>query len=303
MTNNAQPPDPGIYHDIPFEDYLSWPYINNGALSYASRSMAHYRHRPDQEPTDAMRFGALVHCGQLEPAAIGARYAVMPDFAKDIRRPDGTEYANPRATSAYKRAVAEWSDSIGDREQCTAEQMEVLLGISRSITLHDQARVWLCADGPVEVSIVWDDVDSGIRCKGRVDKWVTRSGRHLLVDLKTSRDVGRFEDAFGRYSYHRQAAFYLDGVRTLTGSDDVQFGIVAVEKEAPFAVRAALVSDDATAVGREQYKHLLAQLAECQQTDTWPGYESPKRWNLPEWLSKKSENEVIGISINGEIVA
>jgi hypothetical protein len=36
-TEQVEAPDPGIYHDVPFEQYLAWPYVNNSSLGYAAR--------------------------------------------------------------------------------------------------------------------------------------------------------------------------------------------------------------------------------------------------------------------------
>lgn len=257
-TQQPTPPEPGIHHDVPFEEYLAWPYVNNSSLSYAARSMAHYRYAPPQEPSQAMRFGSLVHCGKLEPAAIGTRYAVMPDFAEEIRKEDGSRYSNVRATKAYKEAVAAWRKTIGDRQECSPEELEVMLGIVQSLVMHDQSRLWLCSEGPCEVSIVWDDPSTGIRCKGRIDKLCVVNNTPLLVDLKTTRDASDFERSIARFAYHRQAAFYGDGLTALTASDN-RFALVIVEKEKPFGVRAALMSEEARCKGREEYQSLLAQ--------------------------------------------
>ncbi len=299
MNTNA--PEPGIYLNIPFEEYLSWPYVNNSSLSYAARSMAHYRYAPPIQPTAAMRFGSLVHCGKLEPAAIGARYAVMPDFSEEIRKEDGSRYSNVRATKAYKEAVAAWRETIGDREECSADELEIMLGIVQSLVMHDRSRLWLCSDGPCELSIVWDDVPTGIRCKGRIDKLCTGTTGHVLVDLKTTRDASDFQRSIARFGYHRQAAFYSDGLKTLTGIDN-HFALVIVEKDAPYGVRAALMSEEARQVGQDQYRQLLEQLAACRQSDHWPGYSDPHEWQLPSWYSPQNNDDELELTINGEIV-
>ena len=35
--------EPGIYRDIPFDEYLSWPHVNNTLLGAAAKSMAHFQ--------------------------------------------------------------------------------------------------------------------------------------------------------------------------------------------------------------------------------------------------------------------
>ncbi len=294
------PPEPGIYCDVPFGEYLAWPHVNNSSLSYAARSMAHYRYTPQQATTSAMRFGSLVHCGKLEPAAIGARYVVMPDFAADIRRPDGSQYTNVRASKAYKEAVEQWRESIGDKDVVTSDELSTMLGMVQSLTMHDFARATLCGPGPCEVCCVWDDPATGVRCKARADKWANdKPGDTAIYDLKTTRDAGDFERAIYRYSYHRQAAFYADGMAACTGEASVAFGIIAVEKEQPYGVRGALMSDAAMEVGREEYRALLENIARSRSTGEWPSYADPDEWTLPGWAITDTPAE---LTVNGEVV-
>ncbi len=74
-------PSIGIYHDVPIEEYLSWPYVNNSSLGPTERSMAHYRAalRNPGPPTAAMRLGSFLHAGVLEPLAIAARFVARPE--------------------------------------------------------------------------------------------------------------------------------------------------------------------------------------------------------------------------------
>jgi exodeoxyribonuclease VIII len=299
MNTTIQQPTPGIYEDVPFIDYLAWPCVNNSSLSYAARSLAHYRYAPEQATTDAMRLGSLVHCGRLEPAALHMRYAVMPDLAEGIRKPDGTEYSNVRATKEYKQRVADWQAQLGDRQPVTQDELDAMLGMVQAITLHDRARTWLCSPGQVELCVVWDDPDSGVRCKARIDKLAAQ--HDLLVDLKTTRDASEFEQAIARYSYRRQAAFYLDGWRDAVGASAYQFAIVAVEKVQPFGVRAAVMAPDAVQIGRDQYKELLCEIADARKSGDWPGYDSPDAWTLPGWYLARHQADP-QLTLNGELL-
>lgn len=297
MNHTVHHPKPGIYENVPFDEYLTWPCVNNSSLSYAARSLAHYRYAPDQGTTDAMRLGSLVHCGRLEPAALHMRYAVMPDLTDGIRKPDGSEYSNVKATKEYKQRVAEWQAQLGDRQPVSQEDLDTMLGMVQAVTLHDRARTWLCGPGQVELSVVWDDEASGVRCKARIDKLA--AAQCLAVDLKTTRDASEFEAAIARYSYHRQAAFYLDGLRANTDDQAWQFGIVAVEKVQPFGVRAAVMSDDAVQLGRDQYRELLCEIADARQSGQWPGYDSPDAWTLPPWYLARHKADP-QLTFNGE---
>jgi hypothetical protein len=294
MTAEPEDIEPGIYENIPFDTYLSWPFVNNTLLTHAARSLAHFRfaeQTADDEPTAAMQLGSLVHAGILEPDSL----VVMPCFEDEIRREDGSKYANPKATTAYKNRVADFEAANAGKRIVSAGEYESIVGIRESLTGHKRASDYL-DQGSVEVSIVWDDPDSGIRCKGRVDKWSEKECR--IVDLKTTRDASEFERAIFKYGYHRQAAFYSDGMHALTGQVH-EFAIAAVETDSPFCIRAAPVSDEALAAGRTEYMRLLQDIATCRSRGEWPGYQDPERWELPEWFQS---HESVSLNVSGQTV-
>ena len=228
-------PEPGIYHDVDFEEYLSWDAVNNSSLHPAERSMAHFAAQEPVEPTEAMQFGSLVHCGRLEPDCLAQRYVVTPDFATQVRRPDGSPYANPRASGEYKRLVAEFEEENAGKEIVSQEKYMQMLGMLTSLANSVRANEYL-GPGDAEVSIVWDDRDTGVRCKARLDKWSHPHRR--IADLKTANDASDFERAIFNYRYHRQAAFYVDGAAALTGKGH-SYCLVVVEKTPPYGVRCA----------------------------------------------------------------
>ena len=47
-----------------------------------------------------------------------------------------------------------------------------LMGLAESVFGNTTARRWLRANGPVELSFLWVDEDTGLKCKGRADKWI-----------------------------------------------------------------------------------------------------------------------------------
>lgn len=293
-------PKPGVYENIDFAEYASWTALNHSTLKNGLRSMAHlksYQENPPR-PTAAMALGTLVHSAALEPLEMLTRFVVMPAFENEIRRPDGTEYANVKATKAYKNMVADFKEEHPGKQIVTGEEFEVIKGVVASLQSHEVCRDWLFSGGSTELSIVWDDEETGIRCKGRIDKLI----RGVLVDIKTTADAARFESQLAKLAYHQQVAFYLDGLQRATG-EVPKAGIVAIEPSAPFGVRAALVSDDAISWGRESYRRLIRQYATCVASNEWPGYESPDYWHLPSWATADAINDdVVELVIGGEAV-
>jgi hypothetical protein len=273
-------PPPGIYENVPFNEYSGWQAVSNTALSRAERSMQHYHQRTVwDEPTPAMRLGSLIHCGKLEPLAMMERYVVMPPFERTVRRPGGGEYQNPKASAAYKAEVAEFERQNSGREIVLQSEFDRLIGAVQALSSNAQAKRYLEGDGPTEVSFIWRDPLTGVLCKGRADKLNMKEG--VVADLKTTENASDFEWTIKKRRYHRQAAFYVDGIAVLTGVQ-LGFALVVAETESPFLVRASRMSERTLRAGRLNYQFFLQQIAECQQSGVWPGYSDPDEWDLPE---------------------
>ena len=293
-------PKPGIYPDVPFETYLSWDAISNSSLHAAKRSMLHYRRQRPTEETSSMKLGTLCHAGKFEPIEIPKRYVVMPPFEETIRKKDGSEYDKPKATAAYREMVDDFVKTNSDKTVVTRYEYDAMCLMVQALAEHERANEFLGVDAhtKTECAIVWVDRETGLTCKGRVDALQTR--RCLAGDLKTSADVDNFEKQIAYRSYHRQGAFYCDGLEQLTG-DPHDFAIVAVENTMPYGVRAARLSDDAIEAGRDEYKSLLRQIAECRAADIWPGYTDPDEWKLPAWAQRSDES--VELIIGGQSVS
>jgi hypothetical protein len=262
--------------------------------------MAHLKQAmdsPADPPTASMWLGSLMHAGVLEPLELIRRYAVMPDFAAEIRKPDGSQYSNVRASKAYKDAVAEFEAQNAGKEIVSQEQYEQLLGVAKALQANERARQWLTAPGPVEVSIAWNDPVTGILCKARLDKFGPDCG---IVDLKTTRDGSTFEKAIANFGYHRQLAMYAAGVKALTGQD-CPCRLIAVEPTAPYGVRAAQMDRSALQLGYDEFRQLIDLYAAAAERNQWPSYEDPDCWQLPAWALPKSEP--LALNVAGETIA
>ena len=292
-------PEPGIYEGVPFIEYLAWEAQSNSGFSGIERSLLHYRHHPPIDETPQMRFGTLCHAGRLEPAAVFRNYVVMPDLTHGITTKDGKASKSPKATAEYAERVERWeSENAPGKIIVSQAELDAMIGVVAALDANEVAHKWFTAHGPNEVSIVWQDSDTGVLCKGRLDKLALSLG--IVVDLKTTRDCLWFHKQIAERRYYRQAALYVDGVATLTG-EVCRFGIVAVENVQPFGVMAAPLSEDAVDLGREEYKAALRQIAEARRTNVWPGYDNPDEWTLPAW--KESSSEPLELIIGGEKVA
>lgn len=281
-------PQPGIYEGVPFDQYLLWPHISNSGLGGIERSLLHWKYREQIEETTPIRFGTLCHAGQFEPSAIFRHYIVMPDLTKGIFTQSGAAAKNPRATAEYESRVAQWEavHAVGKKVISQAE-FDGLCGVLSAINANDRAREWFAAPGPVEVSIVWDDPDTGVRCKGRLDKLALGLG--MIPDLKTTRDCIWFPKQIAERRYYRQAAMYIDAVMVQCGGHLCRFGMVAVENVKPYGVMAAPLRDADVEQGRDEYKSALRSIAAAQKNGIYTSYDNPDEWALPAWRAASSD--------------
>jgi len=283
-------PAVGIHEDVSFAEYLRWPCLNASSLKQACKSAAHFlaNLEASDEPSDAMRFGTLAHAGRLEPLAIAERYVVMPDLTEGITTKNGDVPKVPKATSEYKERVAAWLAAQDGREVVESEQYESLTAMNRRLLTHERSVEWLNGFGPCEVSIVWDDPASGVRCKARADKLLTHE-RSLCVDYKTTRDLAGFDRQIINLGYDVQAAFYLAGLEATTNAPWF-FGIVAQESSSPHCVCAAELSPTNIEVGRRKMREAIELVCHGALTGDWPGPADPETWERPAWAMPDDED-------------
>lgn len=271
-------PDAEVLYGLSFDEYRAIDAANLSTLKHLLKSAAHYRHAllDTDEDTDAKKLGRCGHTAILEPEAFKARTAL---WSEGTRR--GKVWDAFRAAHATREILKppEW-------DQC--------LALSAAVRANLQASA-LLSGGRSEVSIVWTDEETGIRCKARVDYLRP----DVIGDLKTCRDAS--PAGFGKQAwnlgYHVQAAFYQEAVRVAFG-DVRPFKFVAAETSAPYVAQVYATPDEVLEIGREQYRQLLRALKEYRERDQWPGYaETELDLELPRWAFGGSDDDLADVGI------
>lgn len=289
-------PKPGVYENVPFEEYITWDAISNSRLGLMKLSPLHYREQAWKEPTAAMALGTLMHCGVLEPLQFAARYAIAPDFHLEPGNTTASGQASTSKATRYVRTkMEEFARANVGREVVARDWYDQAVLVVRRLCDNETARELVNGRGPVEASLVWEDQQTGLRCKARIDK----VSRQRIVDIKTTRQLSLFDRAVGNYGYHRQLAHYMDGWATLMG-EVLEPWIIAIENTPPCCCRAAPLHPDSLTDGIAERSKLMHQLAECLATDTWPAPENPETWrsldvtakgDLASWFAETLEQE------------
>lgn len=277
-------PEPGVYEGVDFSTYEAWPAASNSALSKLYQSPSHLRAYLNRETEDSQSLvmGRAIHCAVLEP----------DDFAGRFGR-----FVGDRRTKEGKAQFASLSGLFGDGKVLKAEEFDRCVKVRDAVFCHRWSVRLL--DGQKEVSIVWDDPASGVRCKARLDCYTPQLNGGAVVDLKSTRDASRrgFARAVREYGYYRQAAFYLTGARAV-GFQVEHFVNIAVESDVPFNVQPYRMNEGAIDAGQQELVKLLydyKRLMEIPRSE-WPvGYSAEvEDVTLPDWSWSQIDEDLKG---------
>lgn len=154
----------------------------------------------------------------------------------------------------------------------------------------------LFTDGKPEQTLVWDD--NGVTCRARLD-WL-RDDLATIDDFKTTSRSSNADEwrrgpmiSSGAYI---KAAFYLRGVRAVTGAEPV-FRWCVIETSPPYVLSVVEPGADVLAVADDKVRHALTVWRRCLEDDVWPGYSADvQRVELPswvetQWLERQGERE------------
>ncbi|MET8864631.1 PD-(D/E)XK nuclease-like domain-containing protein [Nonomuraea sp. NPDC004580] len=149
------------------------------------------------------------------------------------------------------------------------------------------------AHGQPEQTLIWQDDDTGISCRARLD-WQpdAKPGRRLIVpDYKTCRSASprAIAKAVHEHGYHQQTEWYLRGAQALDLADgDAAFVFVFQEKDPPYLVTVVQLDDEALHVARERNRRAMETYAACVEADHWPGYSDDiELITLPAWATRE----------------
>jgi hypothetical protein len=239
---------------------------------------AHPRLNPAYERREDDKFdvGNVAHAVILEGRDIV--YVVHADSWRTKDAKESREYARSIGKVPLLATQREAVDALCD---AVRQQIEAL---------HVEPPLF--SDGSPEQTLVWEE-DGGIMCRARLD-WL-RSDLRAVDDLKTT-SRSAHPVAYARRLYDVggdiQAAFYLRGVRALTGATPV-FRWVVAETEPPYAISVITPGADVLALGEAKVEHALGLWRRCLETGEWPGYPSQVHvaelpaWEEARWIERE----------------
>jgi len=265
--------DNGIYTDISHDAYHAMTdRISNSYLSRLAVCPAAARiPKSEGDEPAVLAFGRAFHLFVLEGLIeFGKGVAILPEL-------------NMR-TNAGKEESGHFREINKGKAIITKDDYTAITEMDKAIKNHPFA-AGLLAKGAREVSVFWDDPFSGLPCKARPD---ILPGRSVVVDLKKTRDasVTHFQRSILQFGYHRQAAFYLDGLEKATKEKYDVFAFIAVESTPPYRTEVYSLSPEFIEYGRNEYQFLINVETHCRADNHWPNYTANEvtEIGLPRWV-------------------
>lgn len=263
--------------------------VNSSSLKHATKSDWAFSHSfwgPPKEPTDAMKFGTLVHMAILEPIKFKNSYVVEPYFEGPTQ--DGKMSSQSKVA---KQMRAQWHSELPPGSVVvTIEEQDKIFAMIDSVLAHPTASM-LLSNGKPELIGYWADKETGLNLRMMADFMAFNLG--TLADLKTCQDSEW--EAFRKtgvegLSYFLQMAMYVDGTEQITKTKVENKAWIAVENKFPFETRVHEVDEKYDLAGQFQYRENLAKIRNAIDKNCFPqGQLLSVKGEPSSWFFKKYE--------------
>lgn len=271
------------------EEYDALPGLRWTLIREMYKSPLHYheawKRRTHKRDTRSLRLGRAIHCALLEGEDVfRSRYACFT--------------GKRRAGKAWDAFLAAHQPPT---EIVTPGEMSHALSSAAAIRRHGVAERFL--GGATEEMVRWEDQETGLACKARLDLVTT----DYHVELKSTDRLGvqQFGRTAANMGYHLQVAFHYDGLLANGWSPGPLRNMpimIVVEQSPPFDVIVFRMPEVVLDAGRTDYHKLLRRIADCDAMDRWPGREPSEvvELQIPEWALPDSELTLDGENVFGD---
>lgn len=282
-----------VIENHPFSEYQQIEAFRQSDALDLLYSPAKWRHNQQtpQIETESMLLGSVFHTAVLEPSELDKRYAVMPRFEEMVTKPDGSAYASPKASKAYKELKARFEAENANRKIIAQSTYDVAKAMADELYSTKRISKLFERDGHDELTIVWEQ--KGVRCKARIDRVIPGK---MAIDLKST-DKAHFQNFQGKIAslgYHIQAAMYLRACKYVGLDTGNSFVFVVVESTAPYLVTSYRLDADSLRQGEILLDMALDVYKHCTDSDDWPGLpDKIQDITTPKWAEDACTNLII----------
>lgn len=272
---------PGLHLGIPELEYHRLPGLASTGIKNILKSPAHYQH-------------SLTHRTEKSVFDVGhAAHAKILGVGMGVVE-YGPEHLTPSGNVSTKAATVAWATAqrAAGLVPVAPNEVRAVESMAEAVLAHPVARP-LFEGGNPEVSLLWDDPNTGVRLRGRIDYLLSET---LAVDLKTTRsaDPREFARTAVNLGYGEQAAHYSNGLTATRGDLGTRFLHVLVEKEPPYLVSVVELDDVFLFIAAQRVRRAIDTYAACLATGEWPGYPATVHpIAAPGWYGETDPEEVV----------
>ncbi|MGK5090623.1 PD-(D/E)XK nuclease-like domain-containing protein [Deltaproteobacteria bacterium TL4] len=232
----------GIFTGIGFEHYLAEAGLNQTQAKHFLHSQQILLPSPGQLLTPPFLFGNAGHCLLLEPENFDYFYVKAPECFTQRER---SSVPQGEAFEAQHQGKTVLPSNVWNQ----------LFNIQKAVKSHPELNS-LLNQGQPEVSIFWQDPETRILCKGRMDLLLQDSLK--IVDIKFSQSISpsNCKRKIRHYAYDFQAAWYIEGMKQLTHKK-FQYVLIFIQNHAPHQIYLRSIDSSDLIDGREQMLQAL----------------------------------------------
>lgn len=258
MSETTEAYGPGVHLDLDEPLYHSLPGLSSTGIKKMLDAPAVFEQyqREGEKPKTVFDVGSAAHSKIL---GVGSDVVPYP-----------AEHLTPSGNVSTKAATTAWAaeQRAAGLIPVAPDQIAAVDAMAEAVLRHPDAGP-LLEHGQPEVSLIWDDPETGARCRGRVDYVRTDT---LLVDLKSADGARpaswpyKAED----HGYFEQRVHYGNGWEVLTGARP-RFMSVVVDKRPPHLVFVAEYDEPTCDKAAERVRQAIDAYAKGIATGQWPG--------------------------------
>jgi hypothetical protein len=226
-----------ILRDLSIEDYhTDKTHLSASSIKEAMKSMKHFNYYRNNNQDQG--FKAHFDLGNAFELLLLDHFQGTEEYKNSVivldesKRPEQDKGITSKANQEWKQGILN-----GDKYVIFPKDVEVLDAMLESC-LKDATIVKLLSNTDKQVSLFWEDEQSGLKLKSRPD--VNKSKANVLVDIKTCDSAAphEFARSVAKFNYPIQAAIQMRGcVATGLMPQVDKYYWLAVEKKPPYCAQ------------------------------------------------------------------
>ena len=256
---------PGIYTDIEETAYHAIDAIG-------STTIKKFHNNPSSilkpiEPSEDMNLGSAQDCYSLMgPEYFFKKFAIMPEF-------EGKKADRNIAEAEFELANMGKIILPATVTPKKIPTMKAISDVDEFLFKEHPAAKTILRTGEQQVSVFWDDEETGLLCKGRLDHRPDPATRSIW-DLKKCGQIAKFKGQIRSLRYDLQAGHYTVGANA-NGFEIDGFGFIGFNFGDPPEVRIIMITGNGLTWAKDVAKTTVSLINECRQAGKYPKVKIP----------------------------